>query len=105
MKKLAEKIFRPYRLELLLWSGLLLAPIFINPLENHVSFCLFHNLGFDFCPGCGLGRSLAFLYRGDLTRSFLCHPLGMIAFCILLFRIIQLSIKLSKNSNYLTGRN
>lgn len=96
MKRIIEYIFRPYRLEMLLWSVALFVPIFIDPNRQHASFCLFHNLGIDFCPGCGLGRSLAFLYRGDITHSFLSHPLGIIVFGILLFRIITLSGKLIK---------
>jgi hypothetical protein len=92
-------IFRPFVLEVIFWVIALMLPLFINPSKPHFSICLFHNLGLNFCPGCGLGRSLALLYRGDIFQSFLCHPLGIFAFGVLLYRIIILSVKLKK-TNY-----
>ena len=36
--------------------------------------CLFHRLtGWD-CPGCGIGRALFWLARGDVRRSVAFHP-------------------------------
>jgi len=103
MKRFLKYFSRPYRMELFLWIGLLLAPILIDPSKSHSSLCLFHNLGIDFCPGCGLGRSLAYFYRGDLAHSFLANPLGIILFGILIFRIISLTIKLTKTNHSLEG--
>jgi len=103
MKRFLKFLARPYRLEIFFWSAALIVPLFINPVGNHTSLCLFHNLGIDFCPGCGLGRSLAYLYRGDITHSFLSHPLGIIVFGILLFRIVTLSVKLKQVKYSLEG--
>ncbi|SYZ73123.1 conserved hypothetical protein [Candidatus Zixiibacteriota bacterium] len=94
MKKALTFFAAPYRLEILFWSIALVIPAFIDPSTPHFSYCIFKHLGFEFCPGCGLGRSLAYLYRGDITQSFLCHPLGLIALPILLYRIMILTLKL-----------
>ncbi|MBU2447009.1 MAG: DUF2752 domain-containing protein [Bacteroidetes bacterium] len=65
--------------------------IFISPDSNsHFTFCVFNNVGLDFCPGCGLGRSISLLFRGDITASFDSHPLGLIAIAILSFRVYSL---------------
>ncbi|MDM7913679.1 MAG: DUF2752 domain-containing protein [Candidatus Eisenbacteria bacterium] len=52
--------------------------------------CLAHRLGIPFCPGCGLGRSIALALHGRLIDSFLAHPLGLPALAILLRRIAHL---------------
>ena len=59
-------------------------------LDAHFSFCLFHFVGIPFCPGCGLGHSISFLFRGELHNSFSAHPLGLFAVLVILFRVYQL---------------
>jgi hypothetical protein len=82
------KIIEP---ELILWVIALAALAFIDPYgEQHYSLCFFRNLGFDFCPGCGLGRSIGLLYRGELDASLNAHPLGAIALGVILARIVRL---------------
>src|SRR4030042_5959428 len=77
--------------EAFIWIFGLIALAFVNPHgENHFTLCLFKNLGLDFCPGCGLGRSIAYLYRGEFVSSFQTHPLGAVAVVILIRRIVQL---------------
>ncbi|HEY2583255.1 MAG TPA: DUF2752 domain-containing protein [Mucilaginibacter sp.] len=44
-------------------------------------------LGFSWCPGCGLGHSISFLFHGDLNRSFHAHWLGIPALVIISHRI------------------
>ncbi|WP_430300559.1 DUF2752 domain-containing protein [Rapidithrix thailandica] len=84
------KNFVYHHLELLFWSGGLIV-LFILPIgESHFSICPFYHLGFDFCPGCGLGRSLHYLLHFDLKTSFEHHPLGIFAVIIIIQRIITL---------------
>jgi len=86
-----HKIKRLINLEACLWVVALAFPLFIDPAEpGHFSFCIFRFLGLETCPGCGLGRSLANLYRGDLMASFKAHPLGPAALLILTYRIAKL---------------
>ncbi|MFZ6013592.1 MAG: DUF2752 domain-containing protein, partial [Bacteroidota bacterium] len=47
-------------------------------------------LGFDFCPGCGLGKSISYFFHGEISRSFATHPMGMAAVVILIFRNVDL---------------
>ncbi len=70
-----------------------------NPAGDHFSLCIFKFLGMDFCPGCGIGHSIAWLFRLNIERSISCHPLGIPALILLLFRIFQL-IKIAKNQFY-----
>jgi hypothetical protein len=88
-----ESIFRRhiYLTEVLLWItgvGVLAA---MDPVGDHLfSFCPFSWVLKDFCPGCGLGHSIAFLFRGEILASWKTHPLGIPAVAVLLLRCINL---------------
>lgn len=87
------KILSSLNAEIFIWALALLYLAWFNPYQSSsFSFCVFHNLGIDFCPGCGLGRSISFIFKGDFARSFHTHPLGIIALCILLYRITYLAV-------------
>jgi hypothetical protein len=78
-------------LEAIMWSIALLYLTFINPYElNHFSFCLFNIIGIDFCPGCGIGRSISMIYHGDFLGSLKMHPLGIFALGVIFYRIVTL---------------
>lgn len=82
------------------WIALALALILaatIIPEADEPTFCLFSRTGVDFCPGCGLGRSMALAFRGQLVASFQMHPAGILAIFILLYRIVSIHIR---NHNY-----
>ena len=69
--------------------------------DPHYSFCLFKMLGLPFCPGCGLGHSISYLFHGNIKASLSSHPLGIFAVVIISLRIYKLlQIHLfSKNLN------
>lgn len=72
---------------------------FINPYNsNHISICPLHLVGFDYCPGCGLGKSVSFIFHGDIYHSLNSHPLGIVALILLSFRIVTLIRKNYKAS-------
>jgi len=78
-------------LELFAWVGGLIALFCLDPnIPTETSLCLFKNLGIPFCPGCGLGRSIAFAFQGNWEASFQMHPLGIVTLILLISRIIQL---------------
>jgi Protein of unknown function (DUF2752) len=85
-----KKILLPY-FELCTWiAGLFLLAI-MNPAGTpHFSLCLFKWAGLSFCPGCGLGHSISWLFHGNLTQSLQAHPLGIFALAVLLLRIFTL---------------
>ena len=83
--------------EALIWIVGLIILFFTYPAgQEHYSLCIYHNLGFESCPGCGIGRSIGSLMHGDFYASWANHKLGIIALPFILVRIIQLSIQ-SKN--------
>ncbi len=84
-------------IEALIWILGLIYLFFVNT-DSHYSFCLFKYLGIDFCPGCGLGRSIHYLMHFEILKSIHTHPLGIFAFIILLHRIFILLIPGLKNT-------
>lgn len=75
----------------------------ISPEGEHLSMCPLYNLGFDFCPGCGIGRSIFHVLHFDFIESFSQHFLGVFALTMILYRIFNLTIiPLFKNKIKLT---
>ncbi len=100
MKKLTAHL-RRFPLELVFWMGSLVAILTINPdAGHHLSLCPLDNLGLDWCPGCGLGRSMNLLVRGEVQASWSMHPLAMLAFGVILHRIWTLLKNLKTTQIY-----
>ncbi|MEP2772091.1 MAG: DUF2752 domain-containing protein [Fulvivirga sp.] len=78
--------------EAIIWLLALIALASMEPTAEHASLCPLANLGWEFCPGCGLGHSIAFIFRGDFEASFAAHPLGLPALIMLVFRISTLVV-------------
>ncbi len=78
-------------LELITWGAILIVLFFSNPLNHAFSLCPLDNLGFEYCPGCGLGRSCMHALNGNFVDSFYSHPLGIFAIFIIIFRILTLT--------------
>lgn len=77
--------------EAILWFLGLIYLATINPYSSdHLTLCGFKLIGIDNCPGCGLGRSISLIFRGDIHSSFDMHPLGLFALILILSRIINL---------------
>ena len=58
--------------------------------EHLFSLCPFSWVLESGCPGCGLGHSIAFLFRGEWRASWEAHPLGLPALFILAGRVLIL---------------
>jgi len=85
---MTERSRRASRLEAMFWIAGLVLVAWPDPASAPgITLCplahLGDLLGFAFCPGCGLGRSVAWLVRGDLSASLATHPLGIPAVVIL----------------------
>jgi hypothetical protein len=85
------KLFFQRYFELTAWTAALISLAFMNPGATHYSFCIFKFLGIHFCPGCGIGHSISYLFHGDIRASLSAHPLGIFALAVILFRIYKLS--------------
>jgi hypothetical protein len=100
MKEITSWI-RRIPLELIFWIGSLIAIFTINPdAGHHFSLCPLDSMGFSWCPGCGLGRSMSLLARGEIQASWSMHPLAMLAFGVILHRIWTLIKNLKTTHNY-----
>ena len=78
-----------FKKEAFIWLAALTWLALADPSGHHYSICPLHNLGFSFCPGCGLGRSIGYFFRLDPVSSFQAHPLGILAVILLIYRIIR----------------
>jgi hypothetical protein len=79
--------------EAVVWFLGLMALWISDPAISHFSLCPVAMAGFDWCPGCGLGRSISFLFRGEFKTSFVTHPFGFFAVIVLISRIVKLTKK------------
>lgn len=97
MKETCSHLVIRVPVEAIIWMiGLLALALYDPAHQEHASLCIFNNIGFTYCPGCGLGRSISLLFHGDPVASFQAHPLGIIAVAILSHRIIHLWIEFFK---------
>ncbi len=77
--------------EAVCWTVGLLLLAFMEPGEGHLfSLCPVSWLWEAKCLGCGLGHSIAFLFRGEIVASWQAHPLGLPAVLLLGRRIVVL---------------
>lgn len=82
----------------------LLAVGLMDPYTNNgPSFCLFEFVNVPFCPGEGLGHSIAFLFRGDLGSALEANMLGPVTLIILSSRIAYLFTKRVIKTNINSG--
>jgi len=83
--------------ELFIWAAAL---IFLYGLQTdgreHFTLCIFSWLGIDYCPGCGIGRSIHAALHFDWQTSWHYHWFGIPALGILFLRMG----KLLKNIKY-----
>ncbi len=88
------KYFRSFPIELIFWLVALVLLATADSHAHHMTLCPLANLGFDWCPGCGLGRSITALFHGDVNASIAQHWLGIPALLLIGHRIYQLTNQL-----------
>ncbi|WP_262710668.1 DUF2752 domain-containing protein [Echinicola rosea] len=75
--------------------------MFIDPHSaHHFTLCPLSLAGIDWCPGCGLGRSMKLFAIGEFKASFQMHPLGAFAWVIIPYRIFDIIKQLKTRLNY-----
>lgn len=75
-------------LEWIVFSAGLILLGMMSPENTGISFCFFELIGIDFCPGEGLGHSIAYTFRGDLNSALEAHIAGPATIFILTSRIL-----------------
>ena len=95
------KHFKSFPLELVFWILALVLLATADPHAHHFSFCPLANLGVDWCPGCGLGRSISAIFNGEVRESLNFHWFGTPALMVIGYRIVTLSIlTIKRNKNF-----
>ncbi|EIM76282.1 hypothetical protein A3SI_10714 [Nitritalea halalkaliphila LW7] len=90
MEKIRKR-WHPAFGEIGFWVLALIGIACIDPSgEAHTSLCPLALTGLDFCPGCGLGRSMHLLARGEVAASWAMHPLAGFAYVAIVFRFVTL---------------
>lgn len=77
--------------ELAVWAGGLILLACMDPHASLPSLCVWRWIGFDGCPGCGLGHAISHLFHGQWQESWESHKLGVPVVAVLLRRIGQLA--------------
>lgn len=62
----------------------------LTPGGSAASLCPLDYFGVDYCPGEGLGNSIAYFFRGNVMNSINAHPAGIPAVFILTGRIFYI---------------
>jgi hypothetical protein len=76
--------------EAVIWTVGLTVMAAMDPATDGDTWCLFARTGIEWCPGCGLGHSIAHLARGEWSASFAAHPLGGVVVVGLVVRVLNL---------------
>ncbi|WP_255563630.1 DUF2752 domain-containing protein [Mucilaginibacter rivuli] len=76
--------------ELIFWVSAMIALAFSDPAKPHFTLCPLKLMGITWCPGCGLGHSISYLFRGEFRSSFHAHWLGVPALIIIFYRMLVL---------------
>ncbi|MEO6522638.1 MAG: DUF2752 domain-containing protein [Mucilaginibacter sp.] len=77
--------------ELIFWVAAMLALVVSNPYQaSHFEICPLKLMGITWCPGCGIGHSISFLFHGNIQASLHAHWLGIPALIIISRRILFL---------------
>ncbi len=95
MMALSKLFFKKYY-EAIVWSGALLLLFFMNP-DGGPSLCILKNVGFQWCPGCGLGHAIHHALHFNVTASLEAHLLGIPATLLLIYQTIK-SVYLTKKT-------
>jgi len=80
--------------ELVFWvTAMLCFALTIPSSTSHFTLCPLKLLGFNWCPGCGLGHAIIYLFHGQLAASVHAHWLGIPAVAIIFHRIAVLFLR------------
>ncbi|MBS1668047.1 MAG: DUF2752 domain-containing protein [Bacteroidetes bacterium] len=63
--------------EQIAWAMALLFLYFVDIPKEAGSFCIFKLIGFQSCPGCGIGHAIHYALHFDWAQSFHAHVLGI----------------------------
>lgn len=89
--------FTLHTVEAFVWIAVIVFFAFTSPdSSTHFTICPLSQAGFEYCPGCGLGRSIVLLLHGEVVESFRMHPLAAFALAVFSIRIAVVFTNYSK---------
>jgi len=77
-------------LELIFWVSAICLLFFMDTSASQPSLCIYRLVGFDSCPGCGLGHAMYHAMHLNFMQSIDEHKFGIPAVFIISLRIKQL---------------
>jgi hypothetical protein len=81
-------VFLKKHFEPLFWSCALAFLFFTDP-HSSFTICPLKLLGADWCPGCGIGRSIHYAMHFQFRQSWEAHWLGIPALGTLIYTIFR----------------
>ncbi|GAB3005430.1 hypothetical protein GCM10027051_00350 [Niabella terrae] len=94
------RLLRKYS-EVIIWNGALIVLGLMQVSDNSTSLCLLHQLGINWCPGCGLGHAIHYALHFEFRQSLDAHILGIPATLIIFYQSCKSFYKINKNKyNY-----
>lgn len=96
-----KRLFNRHFEWIALTTGLILMAAMNPYVDNGASWCLIEMAGINFCPGEGLGHSVALLVRGNYFQAIEANMMGPLAILIISSRVFYLlhNIYLKRNDN------
>ncbi|WP_079716330.1 DUF2752 domain-containing protein [Parapedobacter luteus] len=96
-KSILRRWWHALPIELISWMAALVVLYCSAGHGHHFTLCPLENLGFEWCPGCGIGRAIGLFMHGEVMESFRMHWLGIPAFFVIVHRIYTLSKRIHFN--------
>lgn len=87
---MAKRFFKHHFEWVALLSGLIVMGMMNPYIDNGTTWCLLEQFGASFCPGEGLGHSIAYFFRGDVSNALEAHLMGPAAILIITSRVLYL---------------
>ncbi|MES2881599.1 MAG: DUF2752 domain-containing protein [Bacteroidota bacterium] len=70
------------------WTSALLV-LYFSDVSGSFTICPIKLLGFNFCPGCGIGTAIHHALHLHFQQSFAAHYLGLPAIIIIVYSILK----------------
>ena len=96
MRVIIDRISNIKYIDQLIWITALLFLYFMDASKESYSFCFFKLIGFQSCPGCGIGHSIHHVLHFHFQESLNDHILGIPATIIILYYIAKPFISTKK---------
>lgn len=87
--------------EVIIWNGALILLAFMD-VESTTSFCILKNIGFSWCPGCGIGHAIHHALHFEFQKSLEAHFMGIPGAIIIFYqscKTIYTINKINKTQN------